>query len=143
MSAVAEVTGRYEFAADILLADLHANTRDEALREICVAMASKFGWTALQRNELVAAMLRREELGSTGIGRGFAVPHASLAWIDDCRTALAHVPEGIDFQSLDGQPVHTIIAIASPSEPRRLHLQILERIVRSLRHFRPSAPGTN
>ncbi|WP_197232007.1 PTS sugar transporter subunit IIA [Novipirellula artificiosorum] len=103
------------------------------MREITSRAAAEFDWSIAQQNELSDAILKREELGSTGIGSGFAVPHASVDWLSSCVTVMAFAPNGIDFDSLDGQPVRTVILIASPKSKPGDHLRLLERVSRSLR----------
>ena len=139
MTALAEITRQNSFVPDLRVARLDATNRDDALREIAILIAEELRWTLDQQTLFVDALLKREELGSTGIGRGFAVPHARIDWIKDCFTAMALAPDGIAFDALDGEPVHTIIAIASPQSRPGDHLRLLERVSRSLRRAGHSA----
>ncbi len=133
VTALVEVTRQNSFTPDLRLSQLEATNRDDAIREITQAIAKELHWTVDQQTSFVNSLLNREELGSTGIGRGFAVPHASVDWIDNCFTAMALAPDGIPFNALDGEPVHTIIMIASPKSCPGDHLRLLERVSRSLR----------
>lgn len=133
VTALAEVTSQKSFVPDLRIARLDATNRDDSLREITMLIANELRWTMDQQNSFVDALLKREELGSTGIGRGFAVPHAKINWINDCFAAMALAPDGIAFNALDGEPVHTIITIASPQSRPGDHLRLLERVSRSLR----------
>jgi nitrogen PTS system EIIA component len=133
VTALAEVTRRDSFVPNLRIARLDATNRDDALREMSSLIAEELRWTFDQQNLFVDAMLKREQLGSTGIGNGFAVPHAKADWVDDFFTAMALAPDGIAFDALDGKPVHTIIMIASPQSRPGDHLRLLERISRSLR----------
>ena len=82
---------------------------------------------------VVKALMHREQLGSTGIGRGAAVPHARHGAIERIVGIIGHVPSGIDFNSLDGDPVTKIfLFLSSPKRPGE-HLRALERISRMLR----------
>lgn len=135
VAAVAEVTSRYDFVPDVRLPCLESRTRDEALGEIASALMAEFAWTAAQRREFVAATIQREQLGSTGIGRGIAVPHWKFTWLDHCQTALAFAPEGIAWEALDDKPVHTIIALATSASSPGDGLRQLERISRSFREL--------
>jgi mannitol/fructose-specific phosphotransferase system IIA component (Ntr-type) len=133
VTALAEMTRQTSFVPDLRIARLDATNRNDALREISMLIADELGWTIDQQTSFVDALLKREELGSTGIGRGFAVPHAKFDWINDFFAAMALAPDGIAFDALDGEPVHTIIVIASPQSRPGDHLRLLERVSRSLR----------
>jgi nitrogen PTS system EIIA component len=80
--------------------------------------------------EVIAAVARREEFGPTGIGGGLAVPHANHASLSQIVGAVGYSPAGIDFQSLDGRPVHTVVLVLSPPGNPREHLRALEQISR-------------
>ena len=82
---------------------------------------------------VVAALLEREQLGSTGIGNGFAVPHAKHEAVNELIAAIGYVPQGIDFDALDGDKVHTIVLMISPTDRPGQHLRALERVSRLLR----------
>ena len=78
------------------------------------------------------AILERERLSTTGIGEGIAIPHGKSS--ADKRAALAAmvVPQGVDFASADGAPVHLLFMIAVPEEGAELHLEVLERLAAML-----------
>lgn len=133
VTALAEMTRRNSFEPDMRIARLNATNRDDALLEVSTLIAEELAWTFDEQTSFADALRKREELGSTGIGSGFAVPHAKLDWIHDCFAAMALAPDGIAFDAWDGQPVHTIIAIASPQSRPDDHLRLLERVSRSLR----------
>ncbi|MBF0285418.1 MAG: PTS sugar transporter subunit IIA [Magnetococcales bacterium] len=79
------------------------------------------------------ALLERERLGSTGVGRGVAIPHGKVEGLTAPLAALGRSTAGIPFDALDGQPVHLVMALLSPMEPPELHLQALAAISRLLR----------
>lgn len=133
VDALVEITQQNSFVPDIRIREIVATVRSEAVREITSRAAAEFDWSIAQQNELNDAILKREEVGSTGIGRGFAVPHASVDWLSSCVTVMVLAPNGIDFDTLDGQPVRTVILIASPKSKPGDHLRLLERVSRSLR----------
>jgi PTS system fructose-specific IIA component/PTS system nitrogen regulatory IIA component len=135
INAVVEITSRYLFIPDLHISAIVAESRDEVIQQIVDAIASERSWTEEQIRDFNTAILKREQLGSTGIGRGIAVPHASMDWIDSCTSAMAFVPGGVNFDSLDGELVHTVIMLASPNSQRGDHLRALERISRSVRHL--------
>lgn len=83
-----------------------------------------------RKQALVDKLLEREALSSTGIGDGVAIPHASGESIEDMLVAVAQIPDGIDFDSLDGEPVHLVFMIIGSDRSPRTHLQLLAMIVR-------------
>ncbi len=85
------------------------------------------------RPAILAALQEREKLGSTGIGRGLAVPHAKHSGVPRLTGAVADFPAGVDFKSLDGKPVHTVYLFVSPTDRPSEHLRVLEAISRQLR----------
>lgn len=86
------------------------------------------------RQRILAALLKREELGSTGVGGGVAVPHAKDSGVARLIGAVADFPKGVDFNSLDGKPVHVIYLFVSPADQLGEHLRVLESISRMLRN---------
>ena len=74
------------------------------------------------------AILRREELGSTGIGKGVAVPHAKVTGITGTVGALGRSRDGVSFNSLDGQPVQLIFLLISSPEEVEMHLRVLRKV---------------
>ena len=80
---------------------------------------------AEQRPEVLAAILKREELASTGIGGGVAVPHARHPGVAAAVGAIAHFKSGVDFESLDGEPVNVICLLVSPADRPDEYLQLL------------------
>ena len=84
--------------------------------------------------KVLEVLLERERLGSTGIGKGIAIPHGRFEGITAPIAALGRSPQGIQFEALDGKPVHLIIALASPADTGKTHLQALSTISRLLRN---------
>ncbi|MGM0598693.1 MAG: PTS sugar transporter subunit IIA [Candidatus Rifleibacteriota bacterium] len=82
----------------------------------------------------VSAVLEREKLGSTAIGAGIAIPHARANTVNEVSIAFARSGSGIDFNSVDGDPVHLIFLLAAPVESGSLYLKLLARISRLLRY---------
>ena len=85
------------------------------------------------RRGILAALEKREELGSTGIGRGVAVPHAKYPGVARLIGAVADFPAGVDFKSLDGKPVHVVCLFVPPTDRPSDHLRVLEAISQHLR----------
>jgi PTS system nitrogen regulatory IIA component len=88
----------------------------------------------LDAAELLQGLLERERLASTGIGHGIAVPHAYSAGLEGMIVALFRVPEGLDFGSIDEEPVHLVFLLAGPRSDELLHLKLLARIARLFSH---------
>lgn len=82
----------------------------------------------------VNAVLEREKLGSTAIGAGIAIPHARANTVNEVSIAFARSDKGIDFNSVDGDPVDLIFLLAAPIESGSLYLKLLARISRLLRY---------
>lgn len=73
-------------------------------------------------------VLKREEEGTTGIGEGIAIPHAKTDAVSAPGLAAMLVPQGVDYDALDGQPVHMIFLIAAPNTEDNVHLEVLSRL---------------
>jgi len=85
---------------------------------------------ARNREELLAAVLERESQRTTGIGRGFAIPHAKSDSVTKLVLAFGRLAEPIDFASIDGQPVSLLAMLVSPTHATTLHIQALARLSR-------------
>ena len=84
-------------------------------------------------NELVRAILDREDIMSTGIGQEIAVPHAKLASVKNFAIALGLIPDGIEYESLDKLPVKIIAMIIAPEGQESTYLKILKKVTEILR----------
>ena len=94
--------------AKAILAPLDATKRDASIGELMQVLVAAKVIKAAQSDDLVKAVLKRERKGSTGFGHGVAVPHAKTDLVDAPIAALGISPSGIDFSSLDRQPVHAV-----------------------------------
>src|SRR5258706_13744431 len=92
--------------------------------------AGYFKWT--DPEEIVKAILKRELLGSTGIGRSVAIPHTKHNSVDRLIGTVALSPVGVAFDSLDGEPVHVFVLLISPQDRPGDHLRALENVSRRL-----------
>ncbi len=84
-------------------------------------------------DEFIKALAKRENLESTGIGDGIAIPHARTNAVKDLILAFARSPKGIDFSSVDGKPSHIIFLIASPEGKKSEYILALAKLSRLLR----------
>ena len=116
---------------------LPVGSKEMAIRAMVSSLQQAGSIKAEDEDNIVAAILKREDLGSTGIGRGVAVPHTKHGSTDKLIAAVALAKEGVDFASLDGEPVYIIFLLISPPDRPGDHLRGLENISRHLRndHF--------
>lgn len=112
---------------------LEADDKDAAIQEMVEALVEAGELTADDKDEIIAAVMKREELGSTGIGRGVAVPHTKHAVVEKLVGTVAVSADGIDFNSLDGENVQLFFLLISPPDRPGDHLRALENITRHLR----------
>jgi PTS system nitrogen regulatory IIA component len=114
-------------------ADLEADDKPGVIRELVESLAAAGAIPAADVAGIVAANMKREELGSTGIGRGVAVPHTKHAGVEKLVGTVGISVEGVDFNSLDGDKVHLLFLLVSPPDRPGDHLRALENISRQLR----------
>jgi len=107
---------------------LRGGTRDEVIGELVTLVAAD-GAIADPKAAL-QAVLERERAGSTGIGHGFALPHAKLAELDRCILALGRTAEPVDFGSADEKPVTLVVLLLAPVGDTSAQVQILARLSR-------------
>ncbi|MER3415172.1 MAG: PTS fructose transporter subunit IIA [Gemmataceae bacterium] len=118
---------------DAILPGLSATTKESAIREMVDSLRASGHIKPEQAENIVRAILKREQLGSTGIGRGVAIPHTKHEGVDRLIGTVAVSREGVPFDSLDGEPVHVLVLLISPNDRPGEHLRALENITRSLR----------
>ena len=105
--------------------ELEANTKDEALRE----MVKLLGLEEDAEEILFKLLRKRENLGSTGIGKHVAIPHCRSLVVDRLRVAYGRKREGFDFDAIDGKPVHHLfLIVAPPVEISNQYLPVLGKI---------------
>lgn len=105
--------------------ELDAGTKDEALREL----VGLLGLDDSSEETLFKLLRKRETLGSTGIGKHVAIPHCRSLVVDRLRVAYGRVPKGLDFDAIDGKPVHHIfLIVAPPVEISNQYLPVLGKI---------------
>jgi fructose-specific phosphotransferase system IIA component len=114
-------------------ADLSADTKESVIREMVQSLLEVGKVQPQEFESIIKAILKREELGSTGIGRGVAVPHTKHPSVDRLVGAVAVSAEGVDFNSLDGEKVHLFFMLISPPDRPGDHLRALENVSRQLR----------
>ena len=113
------------FATDAIGLDLRVTTREEALP----AMVELLGVDPESASTLLKILIRREQLGSTGVGQGIAIPHCRATVVPQLRLAFGRVKAGIPYDAIDGGLVHYLFLIAAPPiELSNQYLPVLGRL---------------
>ena len=120
-------------SATAVKADLQNYDTEGVIREMCSSLLQSAKIAEDEFEGIVKALLKREELGSTGIGRGVAVPHTKHPSVAKLVGAVGVSEEGVDFNALDGEKVHLLFLLISPPDRPGDHLRALENISRQLR----------
>ncbi len=118
--------------SEAVVADLKAADRDGALRELVASLAGAGALPQESVDEVVAAILKREQNGSTGFGKGVAVPHVKHPAITKMAGTVGRSTGGIDFAALDHQPVYSVVLLLSPENQPQQHLQAMNIIFTNL-----------
>ncbi|MDZ7715573.1 MAG: PTS sugar transporter subunit IIA [Balneolaceae bacterium] len=113
---------------DNVLPNLNVSDKKEALERVISSLSSQVSDEELQA--IRDAVFEREEIMSTGVGKGLAIPHGKTAAIDDNYAAFALLKEGIEYQAIDGEPVRMIFLLVGPQSSNRMHIKMLSRISR-------------
>lgn len=114
--------------------ELKATDRKGVIREMAQGLLDAGQLGSDQLDGIVKVILNREKLGSTGMGHGIATPHAKYPGVPQTIGTVAVSQGGVDFASLDGEPVYVFFLLVSPSETPDDHVQALKRIARSVRN---------
>ena len=117
---------------DAIVAELEASDRDSAIRELVTSLSNQGALPADSIDEVVAALIKREQNGSTGFGKGVAVPHVKHAKVKKMAGTVGRSTGGIDFAALDHQPVYSIFLLLSPENQPQQHLQAMNIVFSNL-----------
>ncbi|MBW1942598.1 MAG: PTS sugar transporter subunit IIA [Deltaproteobacteria bacterium] len=115
-----------------IIPDLKAKDKKGALEELAQAMVSQKPY--LDKGALVNVLLDRERLGSTGIGDGVAIPHGKFHGIEQPIISFGRSRKGLDFESMDGEPVYLFFLLVAPENSASIHLKVLAKIARILKN---------
>jgi nitrogen PTS system EIIA component len=118
-------------SSDTVTLDLKAQGKKEALEELCRLLSA--GKRLSDPDTLLKTLVDREALGSTGIGQGVAIPHGKSAAVSGQVAALALSKKGVEFDSLDGEPVHILFLLVAPPDAAGMHLKALAKVSRLLK----------
>ncbi len=115
-----------------IVAKLPTGERDVVISRLVDALISSGAADASLRADLISRVLERERIGSTGFGKGIAVPHVKHKSVKKLAAAIGLAPGGLDFNALDHQPVYTVFLLLSPADKPDDHLQAMEVIFKHL-----------
>lgn len=113
---------------ELIFPDLPATDRAAVLCELARRIAA--AGVVRDAEDLFKKLWEREQLGSTGIGSGIAIPHCKLSGLSQGIVAIGMVPDGVGFEAADGKPVRLLFTVLSPSASAAEHLQVLATISR-------------
>lgn len=119
-----------------IIVDLQATSKKEAIREMVGSLHQAGRLADGDVESVIQAILEREDLGSTGIGQGVAVPHTRHATVSELIGTVALSRRGVEFKALDGEPVNIFFLLVSPQKQPGDHLRALENISRHLKNER-------
>ena len=117
---------------DAIEPNMKSTTKADAIKEL-VGLLKQAGAIA-NEDSVAKVVLEREELGTTGIGEGIAVPHGKSDSVDKLVAAFGRSEKGINFESIDNQPVHLLFLLVAPIDSAGPHLMALARISRLLKN---------
>ncbi len=115
-----------------IIGNLVSNSRNEVLAEMVDKLIKIGEISADSRDALLSALIEREEITSTGLGQGIAIPHAKHPSINKMIGLIARSKEGVEFSSLDGKPVNIFIMLLSSQDLIQKHLESLAYVAKNL-----------
>jgi nitrogen PTS system EIIA component len=113
---------------DTVVPHLKGRTKPQILRELAANLVAQR--PELDREQVTRVLIEREDLASTAIGEGVAIPHGKLPGVAQITACLGRVKGGIDFDSMDGQPTYLFFVLVAPENSTGAHLKALARISR-------------
>lgn len=116
---------------DLIILNLKSKDKKKVIQELVDAVVKVEN--VKDRADFLRTIMEREELESTGIGMGVAIPHCRTDAVNKIVIAFGRSVAGIDFESIDGKPAHLIFLIAAPEEEREQYIKVLAHLSRLLR----------
>jgi len=113
-----------------IIANLNARDKKEAIDELALAVSKA---TKAPVKEIAIVLMEREQLGSTGIGGGIAIPHGKLDSVKSIIVGFGLSREGVEYESLDNKPVHIFFLLLTPENSTGGHLKVLAQISKLLK----------
>jgi len=117
---------------DAIIPELKASDRDHVIRELVETLAASKAIGQADVDSVVKAIIDREKRGSTGFGKGVAVPHVAHTAVKKRAAAIGRSTVGVDFSALDQAPVYSIVLLLSPKDSPDGHLQAMEKLFAKL-----------
>jgi len=117
---------------DNIIPDLQSGDKKKVLEELASVISATYPYVGM--DSLVTVLLERERLGSTGIGDGVAIPHGKFHGVNEPVISFGRSLKGVDFDSMDGQPVNIFFLLVAPENSASIHLKALARIARILKN---------
>lgn len=118
--------------ADLIKAPLEAENKREAIRELVDVLVQQHDIPMIRRSDVIEAVFEHESSMGTGMEKGIAIPHASTSHVEDTLCVLGIAPQGIPFDSLDGQPARLVILLVVPKKQYADKVQTLAGIAHLL-----------
>ena len=115
-----------------IIPELKAKDKASVLEELAEVVCR--GEPGVDKDALVKVLLERERLGSTGIGDGVAIPHGKLGGVTQPIISFGRSKTGLDFDSMDTQPVHLFFLLVAPENSAGAHLKVLAKIAKMLKN---------
>ncbi len=115
-----------------IIPQLKSANRDEVITELIDALIAGGAAAKSLRKDLISSIIEREKSGSTGFGKGVAVPHVKHEKLNQMAAAIGISQQGVDFNALDSAPVYTVVLLLSPQDNPDDHLQAMENIFSNL-----------
>jgi len=113
---------------EAIVPNLSCGTRDESIRELVMSLARVGRSNEDKVDEITRDLIKRENQGSTGIGKGISVPHIKHSSVTEIVGTIGISKEGLDFSSLDKAPVYSVVLLLSPMNDPDRHLEAMENL---------------
>jgi len=123
---------REVIVSEAIVPELEAGDRDGVIRELVTSLSKAGALPEDAVDEVVASLIKREQNGSTGFGKGVAVPHVKHAKVKKMAGTIGRSSNGVDFAALDHQPVYSIVLLLSPENQPQQHLQAMNIVFSNL-----------